>query len=386
MERSLAPKEMGVEKAKMSAKESKTTTKGQRKKFNVIEAMERFSFRERQSMLGDIKIMDFNVGGLRSPYKKESLKSVAFHFEFSVGVIMETHLTEEEVNALVIPGYTIVDQSGKNKRQGGCMSMVGAYTKCKKLEEFQKLPGKIDACAAALYPTAEEGYQIRLTGVYIPPSIEAAAASLKNLVDEKCQTLYSHREMVSHLMVGDFYPNCWKRGPEDRYNDWIAEEGLWDLSRPEIATYITGSALDKFIRKIGKGVPEEWLPPERVSNIEGEWEQEIGGGNGEDYYSAVVSPEPWIDDRHPATLTLKGRQEKEFKAFKKLRVDHLSKEDWGLKDERMREFLDENKTSIQNPIKQNNGTRLLDVINTGIEQVSRKEKRERSLGSFFTFL
>ena len=367
------------ESKKVDALENEPTRKmkGHRKKFNVTEAMERFSFRERLSMEDDIKIINFNVGGLRSPYKKESLRSMAFHLKFSVGVITETHLTEEEMNALVIPGYTIIDKSGNNVHKGGVMILVDANTKCKKLEVFQKPSEKIDACGAILYPTGDEGYQIRITGIYIPPSIEATAASLKNLVDEKYQISYSNGDMISHLIIGDFNPNSWKRGPEDRYSDWIAEEGLWDLSHPKTATYATGSALDKFILKIGRDVPAEWLPPERISNTEGEWEQGIGEVNDEEFYPTVTFPEPWIDDHHPVMLTLKGKYEKEFKAFKRLRVDHLSKEDWIEKDEQMRVFVDDNKTGIQNSIAQNNGTRLLDIISRGIEKVFHKENRTK---------
>ena len=184
---------------------------------------------------------------------------MAFHLRFNIGIITETHLTTEEMGALTFRGYTIEGKWGTNKQLGGVMIMVDEATKCRKLENISRPREPIDVCAILLLPTGNEDYQIRLTGIYIPPSAKATAVDLESLTAEEQQSTDGNGQPLSHLLVGDFNPNCWKSGDDSLYQEWIAECGLWELSHPRETTYKTGSVLDKFLLRIGKDIPEEWI-------------------------------------------------------------------------------------------------------------------------------
>lgn len=45
------------------------------------------------------------------------------------------------------------------------------------------------------------------------------------------------------------------------YQEWLTDQGLWDLSDPSLPTYITGSSLGKILLFPGQDIPEEWLHP-----------------------------------------------------------------------------------------------------------------------------
>ena len=131
--------------------DSEHDTRQKRKAFaNVRKQMETLTFKEIQSLRGDIKISTLNIGGLRSKYKKESLKALAFRLKFSIGVTTETHLLDWETEALTIPGYTIVNKMGKSRNRGGVLIMVDADTVFRKTADAPKLPSAVDACAAEL--------------------------------------------------------------------------------------------------------------------------------------------------------------------------------------------------------------------------------------------
>ena len=99
---------------------------------------------------------------------------------------------------------------GKNENLGGVLITEEENTSCRKLEEVCSPHARIDACAASLFPTGEEEYQLRLTGAYIPPSAEIGEDYPRNLAADDCQTGNRDGKMVSHLIVGDFNPNCWR--------------------------------------------------------------------------------------------------------------------------------------------------------------------------------
>ena len=87
-------------------------------------AMNAFTFRGRQCLGEKLKILTLNFGGLRSPYKKESLKVMAHHLKFNVGVMTETHMLKNETGGLVIPGYQIIAKAGTSEHRGGIRILV----------------------------------------------------------------------------------------------------------------------------------------------------------------------------------------------------------------------------------------------------------------------
>ena len=299
----------------------------EKKSFSAVEMMKTLRHREKQCLTEDIKILNFNIEGLRTGHKKESLKAMAHYLQFNVAVITETHLLNNEAAALNIEGYKVVAKWGTSKHKGGVLILVDDNTRCLEVRDVQRPKVNIDICSVLLYPAGEESYKIRVTEIYIPPSVEARAKDLEPLVDPGCQSADLEGTHLSHVYVGDFNPNCWKGG-SDSYQEWVMENGLWELSHPGEATFKTGSVLDKFILRIGKDIPEEWVLLDRSGDEAHLTNEEDAPWAAEDFYPAITFPTPWIADHHPQILSLKGCKKEEYKPYSSLKIGHLTEEAW----------------------------------------------------------
>ena len=131
-----------------------------RKKFDVAKAYAKLGQNIKIPLQQDISILTLNIGGLRSPYRVESLKEMAHQLRFGIGVITETHMLEAEMNALEIPGYEIIHKYGISKFLGGVMILAAPYVSCKKLTTPPLLPTPIDACSCLICPERGEKSQI----------------------------------------------------------------------------------------------------------------------------------------------------------------------------------------------------------------------------------
>ena len=68
------------------------------------------------------------------------------------------------------------------------MILADTETTCRQLNKAPEPSYPIDACAILLYPTDEEAYALRITGIYVPPSAEATPARLDPVVRADHQT------------------------------------------------------------------------------------------------------------------------------------------------------------------------------------------------------
>ena len=116
-------------------------------------------------------------------------------------------MLDSEMEAVQIPGYKQVDKMGTSRHRGGILAIASPTIACRKLEGIEKPSHPIDACSFILYPTESEDYQLRITGVYLPPSCEPQASQLECLVDQQYQTQDPRGGCISHLLIGDFNPN-----------------------------------------------------------------------------------------------------------------------------------------------------------------------------------
>ena len=64
------------------------------KKFDVAGALKRVGPEVRMTLKRYITKMTLNIGGLRSPYKLESLKGMAQQLQFGAGITTETHMLD----------------------------------------------------------------------------------------------------------------------------------------------------------------------------------------------------------------------------------------------------------------------------------------------------
>ena len=350
-----------------------------RKKFNAGKALARLGPDIKTLLKQEVTIVTLNIGGLRSPYKLESLKEMAHQVQFGIAIITETHMLNEEMEALKIPGYEVIHKQGTNKQLGGVMIIAAPQMSCKKIEDGPTLPAPIDACSCLVYPTHETGYTICLTGIYVPPSAEATPQMLMPLVAPQKFLQTAATPNPTHLVVGDLNPNSWKRKDCDLYHEWINEAGFIELSHPEHPTYKTGSILDKFLLYPGDYTPDEWLGPQG-QYIEPRDHHIID--LSDEYYPARTFPEPWIDDHHPVLLSFRGAENPAPSTTEqkvRIKVRDLTQEEWESKHVGMQEFLLANASRLHNCAQANNLARYFDVIVGGIRNVfgtrSRKGKQ-----------
>ena len=225
------------EASRQQGAQTKQQKKNEKKeKFDIHAKIKNLSFRVRHCIGGDITIPNQNIGRLRTSYKKESLNALTRHVKFNIGVITETHLLDEEAAALLAPGFRIMDKKGCSKHMGGGLIMVDEHAACKKLSEFQRPRPPADVCSIILYPTGEEDYQIRASGVCIPPSAKMDTEGIKNLSGGAEQTRDRLGNIISRLLVGDFNPNSWRGECDEQNKEWIVEHELWELLDPSQET------------------------------------------------------------------------------------------------------------------------------------------------------
>ena len=104
------------------------------------------------------------MGGLRSPYEIESLEESVRRAQFGHGIITDTHMIDEEVGQLQIPGYSGAHKDGKSKHRGGVMLLASPEISYRKLEKIQAPPSAVDACSCAIHPARTEDFQLWATG------------------------------------------------------------------------------------------------------------------------------------------------------------------------------------------------------------------------------
>ena len=115
--------------------------------FNVHEEMKTLTFREKRHLNKSLTILTLNIGGLRSSYKKDSLIALAQHLQFSIGIITEPRLLENEVETVVVPKYKIIEKSGSSKHRGGVIVLINKKLAAKKIAQ-----GPSSACTTGYMP------------------------------------------------------------------------------------------------------------------------------------------------------------------------------------------------------------------------------------------
>ena len=263
--------------------------------------------------------------------------------QIGIGIISETHLLDEDAEALGFPVYTAARKMGRSRRKEGVLTLANNDISCRKLVGVPKSLPPIDACSCILYPTEEDTYQIRITGVYVPPSAEARSEMTEAPLERDYHIRGQGSGLASDFLAGDFNPNTWKGGGGKLSHEWLAESGLCELSNPALPTFETGSVLDKFLLLPGDGIPDKWLP-------DGGWEEHLaGGGNPEAEgpdYPAAPFPSPWIADHHPVMPGMAGAKEmapRQSGQVHKYQIHNLTKEERTVKRTELQTYLADNR-------------------------------------------
>ena len=150
------------------------------------------------------------------------------------------------------------------------------------------------------------------------------------------------------------------------YQEWTAEQGLWNLADPKLPTYVTGSSLDKILLYPGQDIPEEWLGPQNGEPIVPENGPQAAGSKP--YYPALVFSNPWVADHHPPQISISGISDQQAPRHPVLKIKHLEVEDWATKNDQFLNFYSDNQRKITSAIKHENPTRLLKLIHQGLQK------------------
>ena len=94
-----------------------------------------------------------------------------------------------------------------------------------------------------------------------PHSAKAKPGHLATVAQKKYQSCNQRGEVLSHVVIGDFNPDCWAGDSNSTFHEWLIRDGIWELTDPSLATFKTGSAIDKVLIRPKADVPEEWLGP-----------------------------------------------------------------------------------------------------------------------------
>ena len=209
-----------------------------------------------------IRILNVNCEGLGKRRKQLALGEVLQALKIGVCVATESHLRKEDLGRIDIPGYAIVGnfcRKGLDMRiRGGVLILAQTTLTVDNVYDGQGDGIPIESCAVDLRPTQDPRDAIRITGVYISPN-NTKNATLRMLQDCRAAVQGGKRSgdgKQTHLLIGDFNPPSW----EELMMEWCGEDGLWELTNPNIPTHNAGNALDRILLMVGESIPDTFLP------------------------------------------------------------------------------------------------------------------------------
>ena len=208
-----------------------------------------------------INIVGVNANGVRTKRKRLMLHRLLRELKAGVGVITETHMRRTELKGFNIPDYYIGGECCRptppgERIGGGVLILVHRGIVAETIEGLQDMAPTVERCAIRLFPTEDPETEMRVSGIYIPPS--QTSSLTQQLLGEMGATTRGRAtgEDVPHLLVGDLNTNSWGQ----LYAEWIGTQGLQELVDPEIPTFALGSSIDKILFLLGFYVPSPLLP------------------------------------------------------------------------------------------------------------------------------
>ena len=180
-----------------------------------------------------------------------------------------------------------------------------------------------------LYLSSGKTQVICVSGIHIPPT---GAAPPKH---ERLETIREPAPeddpatCLSRNLAGDFnITSC-----EAKYTEWLHDEGITGMTNPETRTFATGSALGKFPLKPGIHVPASLVPVQPQS-----LQEEIEIAEHALFPCRVVNCSH-TSDHFPIIIPVTYQPIPSPAPERKLRIQHLSQEDWGQKNQQLQEIL-----------------------------------------------
>ena len=140
--------------------------------------------------------------GASKPHgKKEDLKLILEEYQVHIGIITGTHPLKPEAMEIGIPG-------GRYTHKGGVLIIAAPTASSRSIpEELITREDEISMCSCIIYPYHTADMALRLKGIYIPPSADAAIEMVSLLTDPQNQIRTDNGEIANHVSAGDFNQN-----------------------------------------------------------------------------------------------------------------------------------------------------------------------------------
>ena len=204
------------------------------------------------------------MNGIRTKQKRLLLAKFLEDFKVGACILPETHLRQAELGGFRIQGYHIMreycrDAPVGTRIGGGVLILVHANFSAERIGGREESLGPhIEHCSARFFPTEDPSTELRITGVYIPPS-QVNSLTIDSLMRLVAPTMgVATGDVVPQLLGGDFNTTEWG----SPFYEWTQEAGMQELVDPEVPTFALGSSLDKFLFVPGHYVPSTFLPSE----------------------------------------------------------------------------------------------------------------------------
>ena len=278
-----------------------------------------------------LNVLSLNINGVRTGEKRTMLGKLLHDLQVGVCLLTETHLREDDLDTFDIPHYHVVADYCRPTPvgewiKGGVLILVHTNFDADELPKLTSLAPHIEHCSCTLFPTDDPATAIRVSGVYIPPT-RGRALTMGRLQKMTAPLAASQGgDVVPHLLGGDFNITSWP----GLFEEWLQEDGIWELTDPVAPTFASGSAIDKFLFVPGAYIPSTLLP----SGVAGELSER--GDDEALFYPADVLMCTHMSDHLPIILPLPCDEEERPSAnSKKIRVAGLSDETWGERNDEL---------------------------------------------------
>ena len=300
--------------------------------------------------------MTLNVRCLRKPHKVEALKHTMRYLDVDVAIITESQPSEAETKRLVLPGFAVEAKDCRvGVASGGVFPAVRTPISYSAVDKPVEIKQPANVCSVFKRRNADDGWEIRLTSLYLPSPTTAHVAPecVSPHVDTMNQSSYEDGWLVCHILVGDFFRRSWKGDGEAAYQEWVLDHGLLGLSNPGRATHKQGPALDRCLLLPGCDVPGAFFSPPLPQ--ERDDEQNYTG----DFCFARTLPFKCGADHHPLLPEIPTAKTHRPAPRWPPKPRSLSKSDWEIRNREMEEYLEEHEDEWKQCVKQDDTTQAL---------------------------
>ena len=315
-------------------------------------------------------VMCVNINGLRKKRKRVLLGKLMYDLWAGICIATETHLREADLSKLRYDNYHVVAQYCRptpiGERIGGGVVILAHNTlSVETLPRIASLAPQLERCAIRLYLSNQAHEALVLSGVYMPPGGASAAKKLK--LDKLNESFHEAAPSLalSHLLAGDFNTTDW----DPQYTEWLHENNFAELTNPEVPTFATGNALDKFLLQIKGFIPASLLPGEPTQTADEMKDPQPA------FYPGEVVDCTHISDHLPIVIPLTWGLPLPPQPIRRFRLKDLTNEEWTERNQQIDTILARLLPESFRRHHARNPTRIHQALNSAITTAFKNEYR-----------